>query len=78
MDRIAKDSIFAAVDPRHDAVIDPNPLVRRAPQRVDEFIAAEVDPIVKERKELLDGLKIPIEPRRHLLIYSYDTTSVAV
>lgn len=63
MDRIAKDPTFAAVHSKLDAMIDPNLFVGRAPQQVDEFITAEVDPILEERKDLLaientDGVNV--------------------
>jgi adenylosuccinate lyase len=46
IERLKRDEAFAAVD--LDAVLDPKAFIGRAPQQVDEFLAAEVEP-VRER-----------------------------
>jgi len=43
LDRLEQDEAFADVDLR--SVLDPAAFIGRAPQQVDEFIAAEIDPI---------------------------------
>lgn len=53
MERIAKDSNFAAIHSKLDSMVDPKLFVGRAPQQVDEFISEEVDPILEINKDLL-------------------------
>jgi adenylosuccinate lyase len=53
LERVAKDSIFAAVHEKLDTLVDPQLFVGRAPEQVDEFIVDEVDPILSENKDLL-------------------------
>ncbi len=43
IERLKGDKAFAAVD--LDALLDPSTFVGRAPQQVDEFLAAEVEPV---------------------------------
>jgi len=63
MERIKKDPKFSAVHSKLDAMIDPSKFVGRAPQQVDEFVKAEVDPVLEAHKELLavenvDGVNV--------------------
>jgi adenylosuccinate lyase len=54
MERIAADSLFAAVHGDLDRLIDPALFVGRAPEQVDEFITEEIDPILEANKDLLN------------------------
>jgi len=51
IERLKADKAFAAVN--IDAVMDPSSFIGRAPQQVDEFVAADVEPIRKKYKDLL-------------------------
>jgi len=51
IERLQSDDAFAAVD--IDAVLDPSKFTGRAPQQVDEFLAAEVNPVRKKYKDRL-------------------------
>ena len=53
MERIAKDSMFAAVHDKLDTLIDPKLFVGRAPEQVDEFIQEEIQPILDANKDLI-------------------------
>ena len=52
IERLQADEAFAAVDV--DAALDPEAFIGRAPQQVDEFIAAEVKPIRRRYRHALD------------------------
>jgi adenylosuccinate lyase len=52
-ERLKKDGAFDALKGRIDGLLDPARHVGRAPEQVREFLADEVDPILKERKSLL-------------------------
>ena len=63
MDRIKADAKFAAVHDKLDSMIDPSKFVGRAPEQVDEFLVAEIDPILEKNKALLsvesvDGVNV--------------------
>ena len=51
LERLKADDAFAAVD--IDALLAPSAFVGRAPEQVDEFIAAEVAPIRRRYDEAL-------------------------
>jgi len=51
--RIARDPAFASVRDRIPKLTDPKNFVGRAPQQVDEFIAREVEPLLKRHARLL-------------------------
>lgn len=53
LERLKKDGAFGALKGRIDGLLDPVRHVGRAPDQVREFLADEVDPILKERKSLL-------------------------
>ena len=53
MERIAKDSLFAAVHAKLDSLIEPKLFVGRAPEQVDEFLKEEIAPILESNKDLL-------------------------
>lgn len=53
MERIANDPLFKAVHDKLDSMIDPILFVGRAPEQVDEFLADEVDPVLKANADLL-------------------------
>lgn len=50
---IEQDSLFAAVKDRLNGVLDASKYIGRAPSQVVEYIKEEVEPILKERKNLL-------------------------
>ena len=45
---IAKDQMFAAVHGKLDGILDAKNFIGRSPEQVEEFIAAEIDPILRE------------------------------
>jgi adenylosuccinate lyase len=51
LDRLRRDPALAKVD--FDAVLDPRQFVGRAPEQVDEFLAAEVEPVRARYRDLL-------------------------
>ncbi|MHC4960144.1 MAG: adenylosuccinate lyase [Planctomycetota bacterium] len=53
--RLAADPAFAAVKDRLDPDADLSGYTGRAGQQVEEFLAAEVDPVLAERQDLLGG-----------------------
>jgi adenylosuccinate lyase len=46
MERLAADPAFAAVAGSLDGLLDPAAFVGRAPEQVDDFLAAEVRPLL--------------------------------
>ena len=54
MERIANDPLFEAVHDKLDDMIDPILFVGRAPEQVDEFLAEEIDPILKANADILN------------------------
>jgi len=46
IDRLKADPAFAAVAGRLDAILEPRAFVGRAPEQVDDFLAAELDPVL--------------------------------
>ncbi len=53
--RIAADPQFAAVHDKLDDLMDPALYVGRAPEQVDEFVAAEVDPVLAQFSDAIDA-----------------------
>lgn len=53
LERIAKDSLFAAVHSKLDTLVEPSLFVGRAPEQVDEFLNDEVKPVLEANKALL-------------------------
>jgi adenylosuccinate lyase len=51
LQRLAADPLFASVAARLGALCEPSRFVGRAPQQVDEFLAAEVDPLLQVHGE---------------------------
>jgi adenylosuccinate lyase len=51
--RLKKDPAFASVASEIDSMVDASKFVGRAPEQVDEYIAEEVDPIIKKWKHIL-------------------------
>ncbi len=47
------DPVLGALASRLDTLLDPSRYVGRAPQQVDEFLAAEVDPVLEQHADLL-------------------------
>jgi len=56
IDLIKADKMFEAVHSKLDSILDAKKFIGRAPSQVVEFIAGDVDPILKKNKEVL-GLK---------------------
>lgn len=48
IDRIKRDPAFAKVAPHIDSMIDPEKFVGRAPQQVEDYVQAEVEPLLKK------------------------------
>jgi adenylosuccinate lyase len=55
LERLAGDPVFASVAARLRALCEPSRYVGRAPQQVDEFLAAEVDPVLEAHAEAVAG-----------------------
>ncbi len=55
LERIAGDPRFAAIHGQLAKMLEPINFIGRAPQQVEEFIAAEVDPLLAEFTELLSS-----------------------
>jgi adenylosuccinate lyase len=53
IERLKSDAAFRKVKGRLDGLLDPARHVGRAPEQVREFLAEEVDPVLKDRKDLL-------------------------
>jgi adenylosuccinate lyase len=52
-ERLAEVPILQPVAGRIDAILDPARFVGRAPEQVDEFLAAEVDPLLERHADLV-------------------------
>ena len=52
-ERLAEVPILQPVAGRIDAILDPARFIGRAPEQVDEFLAAEVDPLLKRHADLV-------------------------
>lgn len=52
-DRLRADPAFAGVKNMLRDDLDPRPFVGRAPEQVEEFLSAEVDPVLRDRADLL-------------------------
>lgn len=46
LDRLRQDPAFAGVAARFDEIVDPARFVGRAPEQVEEFVAAEIEPVL--------------------------------
>jgi adenylosuccinate lyase len=55
LDRLAADPAFAAVKDRLAELCDPTRFVGRAPQQVEEFLSAEVDPLLEANRSAIEG-----------------------
>ncbi|MHC5211938.1 MAG: adenylosuccinate lyase [Planctomycetota bacterium] len=55
LERLAADPLFASIASRLAALCEPARFVGRAPQQVDEFLAAEVDPLLEAHAEHIAG-----------------------
>ena len=53
LERIAADKTFAAVHGKLDEVVSPMRFIGRAPEQTEEFIATEIDPILRRHAALL-------------------------
>ncbi len=51
--RIEADPLFSAVHGRMGELLDPRKFVGRAPEQTEEFIAAEIDPVLAENRSFL-------------------------
>ncbi|RLN94650.1 hypothetical protein BBJ28_00009288 [Nothophytophthora sp. Chile5] len=54
LERIAADPLFKPVHDHMDSLLDPSLFIGRCPQQVEEFIAEEIAPILKEHAKLLE------------------------
>lgn len=50
---IKADEMFAAVKDSLDGILDAKNFIGRSPEQVEEFLSAEIDPILEKHKELL-------------------------
>ena len=50
---ISKDKAFAAVHNKLNDILDAKNFIGRAPQQTEEFISAEIDPILQKHSDLL-------------------------
>jgi len=57
---LSADPAFAKVRNQFDRIADPRRYVGRAPQQVDEFLKAEVEPALKRERASL-GLEVDLE-----------------
>jgi adenylosuccinate lyase len=55
LDRIKADSVFERIADKIDDLVDPVAFVGRSPQQVVDFIANEVDPILAQYKDVIEG-----------------------
>ena len=53
IDLIKADDMFAAVKDRLDGILDAKNFIGRSPEQVEEFLSAEIDPILEKHKVLL-------------------------
>ncbi|EED86316.1 adenylosuccinate lyase [Thalassiosira pseudonana CCMP1335] len=63
MERIAADSLFAAVHDKLDELVDPKLFIGRANVQVDDFLTDEVNPVLEKEaallgKEVVDGVNV--------------------
>jgi adenylosuccinate lyase len=56
LERLRQDEAFAQVRDDLDELCDPKRFLGRAPEQVDEFLSAEVEPLLAGHEELLAGL----------------------
>ena len=53
IDLIKADDMFAAVRDQLDGILDAKNFIGRSPEQVEEFLTAEIDPILEKHKDLL-------------------------
>ena len=53
IDLIKADDMFAAVRDRLDGILDAKNFIGRSPEQVEEFLTAEINPILEKHKDLL-------------------------
>ena len=53
IDLIKADDMFSAVKDRLDGILDAKNFIGRSPEQVEEFLSAEIDPILEKHKALL-------------------------
>ena len=53
IDRIKKDSAFAAINDKIDNILDPKNFIGRSKEQTIEFIEQEIEPILNENKSCL-------------------------
>ncbi|MFN7988206.1 MAG: adenylosuccinate lyase [Thermoanaerobaculia bacterium] len=61
LDRIAADPAFRLTREEVAAVADPKAFVGRAPEQVEEFLAAEVDPLLAAHADALSGAAVEVK-----------------
>ena len=63
MERIAKDSLFAAVHDKLDQLVDPKLFIGRSKEQVEEFLADDIEPVLTKEckhleKKVVDGVNV--------------------
>ena len=58
LSRIAKDSLFAAVHDKLDALLDPMLFIGRAPEQVVDFMEECVNPILEENASIVSKVVV--------------------
>ena len=53
LDRIRKDPLFAAAHDKLEEILEPKTFIGRAPHQTEEFIANEIDPILRNYRAIL-------------------------
>ena len=53
LDRIRKDPLFAAAHDKLEEILEPKNFIGRAPHQTEEFIANEIDPILRNYRAIL-------------------------
>ncbi|OHB92232.1 MAG: adenylosuccinate lyase [Planctomycetes bacterium RIFCSPHIGHO2_12_39_6] len=59
LERIANDPLFSKIKSKLSDISDPNRLIGRAPQQVDEFVNQSVEPLIKRYRHFIDKNIIP-------------------
>jgi hypothetical protein len=56
LERLAAEPAFQSVKDDLDSLCDPSRFVGRAPEQVEEYLAAEIDPLLAEHEQAIAGL----------------------
>lgn len=60
LERIAADDNFSAIHDKLDEIVNPINFIGRCPEQVDEFLAHEVAPLLKNIEEHTSGLSFNV------------------